>query len=68
MKDVIQNDFNGLLVDEVSSDALANGISSCIKHIRDFDSKKIRRFTVERFGLRVEAIAYSELYKSILGA
>lgn len=66
MKDVIQNDLNGLLVEEITSKALAEGVNYCITNLQKFDRSKIREFAVKRFDLDVQSEAYLKLYESIL--
>lgn len=63
--DMIKEGENGLLCEEISSDALAESIQSAMK--MEFDKNWIRDDALLRFDESVQAKRYTELYKKLLG-
>ncbi len=64
ISDMIENEFNGLLSEEVSAAALADTIETGFKTY--FNRDNIRADAEERFSPTIQAEAYLELYKSLL--
>ena len=64
LKDVIINDFNGIICNEVSSDSLAVSMEKFFE--LEFDPLAIRNDSVKQYDLSVQAKNYIALYDSIL--
>lgn len=64
LKDVIINDFNGIICNDVSSDSLAVSMEKFFE--LEFDPLAIRNDSVKKYDLSVQAKNYIALYDSIL--
>jgi len=62
--DMIQNDFNGLLCEELNGEELAKTIDFALQ--KTFNRKEIRQDAVKRFSPEVQAQAYLKLYGRLL--
>jgi len=62
--DMIQNDFNGLLCEELNGEQLAKTIDFAFQ--KSFNRTEIRQDAVKRFSPKVQAQAYLKLYKNLL--
>ncbi|HZB12714.1 MAG TPA: glycosyltransferase, partial [Chryseolinea sp.] len=66
MKEVIRNNYNGILVEDVTAKGLRTAIELFISGHCIFDSKEIRDFAVHNFDLILQASRYLNLYQRIL--
>jgi glycosyltransferase involved in cell wall biosynthesis len=66
MLDVIQTGFNGILTENISSEALITALVdlNCGKY--NFNRKCIRDYAIQNFSLCNQASKYAQLYKKIL--
>jgi glycosyltransferase involved in cell wall biosynthesis len=66
MREVIRNNYNGILVEDVTAKGLRTAIELFISGHCIFDSKEIRDFAVHNFDLILQASRYLKLYQRIL--
>lgn len=66
MREVIRTGENGMLLDELSSEALKNGLKDFIDHRYQFDRNSIRKLVEENFHLKKQAAEYLKLYEALL--
>lgn len=67
MKEVIRTGFNGILVEETTSDALRAAIVQFLEGTFTVDRTAIRQYAVENFRLDLQASRYHEIYKQVIG-
>jgi glycosyltransferase involved in cell wall biosynthesis len=66
MKEVIIDNFNGILVDELSSKGLHDTLIRFVDGQYTFDQNAIRAFCERNFGLDIQAKQYIDFYHTIL--
>lgn len=66
--DMVQDGTNGYLCPEISIEALKNTIEKFLANPTVFDREKISKEAHEKYALEVQAKAYIDLYKKILGS
>ncbi len=67
MTDVIQPGFNGILVEDLSEEALAGALEHFLSSDNGFSKEKIRQFAVDKYDQAVQARHYQQLYRETLG-
>lgn len=68
MPDVIQPGVNGIIVEDVSEEALAEALEHFLSGDDRFSVEKIRQFAIKRYDQAVQAKHYQQLYREILGS
>jgi glycosyltransferase involved in cell wall biosynthesis len=68
IRDMVQNDKNGLLCTEKTSESLADTIQNFFDNMPAFDRVTIRKDAVERYDLNVQLKAYKSLYQEIINS
>lgn len=64
--DMVQHGINGLLTKEISVNALLESLENFLNSIKSFDRTKIRTEAVKKYDLKIQASAYTDLYRDIL--
>lgn len=64
--EMIDNNKNGFICDNKSSEALTNTITKFLSRKNIFDSENIRKNAIEKFSLNKQVNKYIELYKKML--
>lgn len=62
----VQNNFTGLLVDDLNGNSLANSILTMKQTHKKYDSKRIREYAEDNFNFEKQADSYKAIYTSIL--
>ncbi|MBX2826555.1 MAG: glycosyltransferase [Flavobacteriaceae bacterium] len=66
MKEHIQNGFNGVVANAITSNALKKAIETFFNTLSTYDSEPIRRYAEEHFDANIQAKAYEGLYTRLL--
>ena len=68
MTDVVRPGFNGILVEDLSEEALAGALEQFLSGDNGFSKEKIRQFAVERYDQAIQAKHYQQLYRETLAS
>lgn len=66
ISEIINHGENGLLCEEVSSDALKNSIVEFINRNSDFNSDEIRKNAIDQYSVKVQVGSYLDLFETVI--